>query len=175
MNLLHAIYVSPGNLLHKAKRSGKLLTEALNICDETAIRDCLFDFVVSAYHLWDWIKVYRPDLEQSVTALLSSSESLGACRDLCNASKHVILTTDRGSYLKYPPVVDAVSVSATSQASLAEINDAFPNLTNEKVTSVQPAWRLKVQMKSGERIAVEVLVSDVIGVWERFFADNDIR
>jgi hypothetical protein len=41
--------------------------------------------------------------------------------------------------------------------------------------TLQPPWRLKIQMKNGQRIAAEDLVSKAIGVWETFFADNHIQ
>jgi hypothetical protein len=51
MKLLNAIYVSPVELLDKARRDGQALTQALSICDESAVRDSLFNFAISAYHL----------------------------------------------------------------------------------------------------------------------------
>lgn len=176
MKLLHAIYASPVELLDKARRDGHDLTQALRICDESAVRNSLFDFAISTYHVWDWVKAYRPDLEQSVTKLLNSADALGACRDLCNASKHVILTLDRGPYLKHPPVVDSVGISAIATGTLTDVKDAFPQPGNQGgATPTQPPWRLKVQMKNGRRITAEDLVSEAIDVWEKFFADNQIQ
>lgn len=176
MKLLHAIYASPVDLLDKARRDGRALTQALSICDESAVRDSLFNFAISAYHLWDWIKAYRPELEGTVTALLHSSDSLGACRDLCNASKHVILTLDSGPYKKHPPVVDAISISATARTSLPDVKDVLRQAGSKGTAPTsQPSWRLKIQMKNGCRIAAEDIVSEAIGVWEKFFADNLIQ
>lgn len=176
MKLLHVIYASPVELLDKARRDGRALTEALSVCDESAVRDSLFDFAISAYHLWDWIKAYRPELEGAVTALLDTSDSLGACRDLCNASKHVILTLDRGAYLKHPPVVDAVTISASTRASPLEAKNLLGQVGNQSTASASRSpWRLKIQMKNGRRIAAEDLVAEAIGVWEKFFADNHIQ
>lgn len=174
--LLHAIYVSPVELLDKARRDGQVLTQALSICDESAVRDSLFNFAISTYHLCDWIKAFRPELKGTVTALLNNSDFLGACRDLCNASKHVILTLDHGSYLKHPPVVDAVSISATARTSLPNMKGVPAQAANQGIAlTSQPPWRLKIQMKNGQRIAAEDLVSEAIGVWETFFADNHIQ
>jgi hypothetical protein len=80
MKLLHAIYGSPGELLGKARRDGQALTQALSICDESAVRDSLFNFAISAYHLCDWIKAFRPELKGTVTDLLNGSNFLRACR-----------------------------------------------------------------------------------------------
>lgn len=175
MKLLGTIYASPVELLDKARRDGRSLTQALSICDESAVRDSLFNFAISAYHVRDWIKAYRPELEGTVTALLNSSDSLGAFRDLCNASKHVILTLDYGPYKKHPPVIDAVSISATATTSLPNVRDVLGQaVTQDAGPTSHPHWRLKIQMKNGRRVAAEDLASEAIGVWEQFFADNQI-
>lgn len=173
--LLHVIYTSPVQLLNKARRDGQALIDSLSICDESAVRDSLFNFAISAYHLWDWIKAYHPDLKKAVTALLNGSDYLRACRDLCNASKHVILISDQGAYRKHSSVVDAVSISATATTSLPDMKDVLGRAENQGAPPTsQPSWRLKIQMQNGDRIAVEVLVSEVISVWERFFVENHI-
>jgi hypothetical protein len=173
MKLLGAIYVSPVQLLDKARRDGQTLTQALSICDESAVRDSLFNFAISAYHLCDWVKAFRPKLKGKVTALLDGSNSLRACRDLCNASKHIILTLDRGAYLTHPPLVDAVSISATAGTSLPDRKEVSGQAPNQGI--VLTPWRLKIQMKDGPRIAAEDLVSEAVSVWETFFTDNHIQ
>jgi hypothetical protein len=176
MKLLDVIYGSPVELLHKARRDGEALTQALSICNESAVRDSLFNFAISAYHLLDWVKAFRPELDQAVTALLKDSDSLRACRDLCNASKHVILTLDSGPYRAHPPIVSAVNMSATASTSPPNMKEALRQAAIQGIPPIaQPPWRLKIQMKDGPKIAAEDLVSEVIGVWERFFADNHIQ
>jgi len=174
MNLLHSIYGSPLQLLAKAKRDGQALTAALTAYDEPAMRDALFDFAVSAYHIVDWVKAYRPELEAQVFALLDNCEAIAACRDLCNASKHVTLTLDRGGYLHFPPVVDAVTISAAASTSLGELKkEHVVGRTSEAFASV--GWKLKIQLKSGRRISAEHLVAEAVDAWEKFFADHCIQ
>lgn len=179
MNLLHAIYVSPVDLLDKARRDGQSLTQALSIRDESAVRDSLFNFAISTYHLRDWIKAFRPELKEKVSYLLNNSDSLMACRDLCNASKHVTLDLDNGSYFRYPPTVDDVSISATARTSLPNMMGVLAQAANEDIAPTsQPSestWRLKIQLKNGRRIAAEDLVSEAISSWEPFFSDNHIQ
>lgn len=176
MKLLHAIYTSPVELFDKTRRDGRVLTEALSVCDESVVRDSLFNFAIGAYHLRDWIKAYHPKLKTKVTVLLDSSDSLGACRDLCNASKHVILTLDCSSYRNHPPIVDDVAISATARASLPELRDVLGQADNQGTSHAsQPPWRLKIQMKNGRRIVAEVLVTEAIDAWEKFFADNHLQ
>jgi len=175
MKLLHAIYSGPTQLLEKAKRDGASLVRVLKTCEEREVRDALFNFAISAYHIWDWVKAYRPDLEQIVTSLLSTSEAIAACRDLSNASKHVTLSLDRGPYLKHPPVVEEVGISATARATISEVKDFIRQLDGEvKAPIDSPSWRLKIQLVSGRRIPAEELVVEVIDVWEQFFNEHGI-
>ncbi|MBB5459013.1 hypothetical protein [Paraburkholderia sp. Cpub6] len=157
MKLLGAIYDSPVKLLEKAERDGAALTQALSNCDESAVHDSLFNFAITAYHLVDWVKTLRPEVDISkVSDLLEGSECLRACRDLCNASKHIDLT-------KYPPTAQDVRFSATAATSISN------------TSASQPPWRLKIQMKDGHTIRADDLVSDVIDAWKTFFADNHIQ
>ncbi|WP_128595348.1 hypothetical protein [Paraburkholderia kirstenboschensis] len=159
---LSAIYHSPVSLLAKVIRDGDALILALRDCNESAVHDSLFNFSVSAFHLVDWVKKLRPDLEQKVNDLLNGSEPLRACRDLANASKHVILKLDEGPYKQYPPVLqDAVKRSAPAATSTP----------NTPALPPQP-WRLKVQMQD-RTIRVEEIVEEVIDQWQRF-TDNAI-
>ena len=175
MKLLHAIYSGPTQLLAKAKRDGASLVRALKTCEEQEVRDAIFNFAISAYHIWDWVKAYKPDLEQTVTSLLSRSEAIAACRDLSNASKHVALSLDRGAYLKHPPVVQEVSISATARATISEVKDCIGQLNGEVQAPIDsPRWHLKIQLVSGRRIPAEELVVEVIDAWEQFFNDHGI-
>lgn len=176
MKLLHAIYSSPTQLLEKAKRDGVSLVRALKDCNEQEVRDALFNFAITAYHIWDWIRAYRPELEQTVTALLNDCEAIAACRDLSNASKHVALTLNRGPYVKHPPVIEDVNISAITRAPISEMADPtgqFESPMNEH--AALPAWRLKIHLVSGRRIRAEELVTEVLNVWKGFFDQNAIR
>jgi hypothetical protein len=176
MKLLNALYSSPAQLLEKAKRDGTALVQALTTCEEQEVRDALFNFAVSAYHIWDWIKAYEPHLKQEVTLLLDESEAIAACRDLSNASKHVTLTLDRGAYLKHPPVVEDVSMSATARGTLSEIKDFLGAVDGRGNTPIDsPPWRLKIQLVSGRRIPAEQLVTEAIEAWEKFFNVHGIH
>jgi len=176
MKLLHAIYSGPTQLLEKATRDGASLVRVLRECEEREVRDSLFNFAISAYHIWDWVKAYRPELEETVTSLLSTSEAIAACRDLSNASKHVTLTLDRGPYLKHPPVIEEVSISAIGRATISEVNDFVGQLDGEVKAPIDlPPWRLKIQLVSGRRIPAEALVVEVIDIWKQFFNEHGIH
>ena len=175
MRLLQPIYSSPTQLLEKARRDGDRLVTALFANDEQDVRDALFDFAVSAFHVWDWVKVYRPDLVMPVTSLLNTSEPIKACRDLCNASKHVDLDLNR----KHPLVVEAPRYSATSSGTPSEPKDFMRESGSGEsapLPAAPPAWRLKVTFKSGRPdIRAEDLVPEVLREWDKFFAEHAIK
>jgi hypothetical protein len=178
MTLLHAIYDSPVDLLDKARRDGQALTQALSNCDKSAVQDSLFNFAISTYHLWDWIKAFNPELKDAVNALLDDSASLQACRDLCNASKHINLISNRShkkQNRQYPLVVEDVDYSATARTSLPNMKGVPTKAANQDIDPAQPSWRLKIQMRTGQRFPAEDLVSDALSVWEKFFAEKHIQ
>jgi len=176
MKLLAAIYDSPIMLLEKATRDGEALIQALSMCDESAVRDSLFNFAVSSYHLRDWVNEFQPGLKDKISALLNKSNSLRACRDLCNASKHVALDMRNLAYRKHPPIVYDVRRSATGATSMPNTTEVLAHATVQGVPQAsQLPWRLKIQMNDGHSIRGEDLVSEVLDVWRQFFADNHIQ
>ncbi len=135
------------------------MERSLGKFDEKAIREALFNFVVGCYHLVDWVKVYHPKLKPKVFSLLNQNKYLRACRDLCNASKHVNLDITRGSYEKYPPVLSDVEHSATGQTSPSGI----------------AKFRVKLQFADGDRIPIEEFITKVMEEWKKFFNDKGIK
>lgn len=159
MQLLQNIFSSPIDLLKKVEADKITLQKCLVDFDEKAIRETLFNFVVGCYHLADWIKAFYPNLESDVYNLLNQNKYLGACRDLCNASKHVKLDINKGAYTVYPPVLSDVAYSATGNVSSSGITE----------------FKVKLQFDSGDRIRLEKFMAQVMSTWEKFFNDKDIK
>ena len=153
------IFSSPVDLMRKVEKDKVSLEKSMAVSDEVAIRESLFNFVVGAYHLVDWIKIYYPSLEQEVYNLLSKNKYLSACRDLCNASKHVKLELNKGSYKIHPPVLGDVEYSPTGAISPSGISE----------------FKVKVEFNDGYRIPVENLMEQVITAWKKFFEEKGIE
>src|SRR5471032_2940588 len=99
---------------------------------------------------WDWANAFHPDLEPAVSALLNDSDSLKACRDLCDASKHVTPTW------KCPLVVHVVTASSTAATS-AQYEGAIGTSGQPRYCPPsQPPLRLKFEI-NGRTIAAEEL------------------
>lgn len=152
------IFSSPLELLNKVEKDKTNLETALLRWDETGIQESLFNFSVGSYHLVDWVKTYYPNLESKVYNLLNNDKYLGACRDLCNASKHVELDVTKGGYSKYPPVVSDIDQSPTGSTVVSF-----------------PGYRLKIQFNDGDRVAAEEVIQKAFDAWKKFFTDNGIK
>jgi len=162
VKLLHAIYSRPSDLLAKAEQDGAELIAAVAAQDKPRARVALFNFAVTAYHVWDWTKAVRPDLEGKRPHPLAQYTSLAICRDLANASKHAVLQVTKGAYKRYPPVVQDFVVSVAPSPAAVE-------------PGVGSRWRMKVQLKAGRRFTVEELVSETIRDWRQYFIANGIK
>lgn len=159
MQLLQNIFSSPMDLLRKVENDKVTLEKCLVGFDEEAIREALFNFVVGCYHLVDWVKAYHPNLESDVYKLLNENKYLGACRDLCNASKHVLIDLNREINKKHPPLLTDVELSATGSMASSGI----------------PEFKVKVQFGDGDRIPLEELIANVMSAWKTFFNGNNLK
>jgi hypothetical protein len=175
VRLLDRIYSSPGQLLEKAYHDQAILLRSLECGDELLLREALFNFCVTTYHIWDWVKAYRDDLRQPVSSLLDDSEALRACRDLCNASKHVKLSLQSRAYRDHPPVIEEVTMSVVGTTTPAGIDEFLGNFPeNENSPLPAPPWRLKVQLKSRRRVPMEQLAEEAVQTWRRFFKEHEV-
>lgn len=191
MQVLDTLFGGPGDLLRKAKRDKQKLIMALQQCDEVEVKEHLFNFAVTVYHIIDWLKAYHPELKKEPYEWLNSQEALQVCRDLCNASKHVVLDSNKGGYRGYPAVTEALDTSAIASTAVASIKgndlctaieakDAVVSVTpvrdhSPEYDSQLPKWRLKVQLKSGQRLSVDEIAVKSIVAWEQFFKRHDIK
>lgn len=150
---LQRIFDSPIQLLKKTERDKDVLLGALESGDPHRIANAVFDFSVGAYHLVDWVKALHPELEGDVYALLESNPNIGACRDLCNACKHVFLDIERHSYKTHPPKISEVGESVVPNTFVASA----------------PRTVLKVQFQNGDRRLVKDVAINACEVWQGFF------
>jgi len=174
VKLLHAIYSSPIELLRKAEEDGAKLVDAVQQQDKVKARAALFNFAVTTYHVWDWVKASRPDLARKGKHPLATYVSLAACRDLANASKHAIITVTRGPYKKHPPIVQDVAVSAVASwpPDVSHDTTVAYMLVGQQTPATR--WRLKIQLATGRRLAIEDLVSEALAAWKDYFGKHSI-
>jgi hypothetical protein len=78
---------------------------------------------------------------------------LGALRDVSNACKHIELGGK--AYVIHAPKIEIAAASATA-------------LTDDGI----PPFRLKIQMRNGDRLSIEEIADAAIVAWERFFEES---
>lgn len=75
---------APRDMLDKARREYQRLSERFDI-------DNLFNFVVTAYHISDYIRKTGA-VAQGVLDTFLQDQDIKDCRDLCDKGKHLVLT-----------------------------------------------------------------------------------
>ena len=117
----------PRSLLNKIVREKNRLSKAIQKqCDEDLV-DAFFNFVVTAYHVKDWL-VRHPTsniAKGDVEALISATPVLETCRDICNHSKHFMLN--------YPPKTKKIDSTITSIGKI--IREVVSWIFMERLTS----------------------------------------
>jgi hypothetical protein len=79
---------SAQELLEKVIRDRDAVLSALKSQDDNAIKDSIFNFVVTGYHIKDWLKHEHTNLKKAIEVLLEENKYLAICRALANGSKH---------------------------------------------------------------------------------------
>ncbi len=85
-------FAKPRDVFDKLKR------DAAAIEDEVT-GDRVFSFVVTGWHIWDWVKQGLTEAEQKreYDNVISKEEVILVCRDLATASKHAQVTPKSGA------------------------------------------------------------------------------
>ncbi len=65
--------------------------------DSEHYRDVTYAFFMNCYHLKDWIKndCTAGTRAQTVESFIDGSSEMSLCADICNAHKHLVLTSSR--------------------------------------------------------------------------------
>lgn len=125
--------------------------------------DRFFNFVVTAYHLREWIKLDPtvPELAKhpAVMKAVSRNKWFRVCRDLANASKHFQLDSKRNP--------DPIVASAT--ASKEEGDDPYGNGPYGAGDE-----RIVIELTDGSRYHCLDLIAGVLNLWDRFFTTHSI-
>lgn len=164
MDALIKIFSGPVDLLDKARRDHAALKRALGDKDLEAVRDAVFNFSVSTYHLIDWVSKYQPELKPKISSL-RENPSMKIVRDICNASKHVELDEQSKAYKDYPASTTSMETSSTSSVVLSGMSDVAGT----------PSWTLKVVTKQQERLRFEDVASEAMKAVEKFFKENVVE
>ena len=144
---------SPRDMLEKLKREYERLKQEVS-------SDGFFNFVVTGYHITDWIK-NDPSVPASAKQDLGSmykNTHIAACRDIANASKHFTLDP------KYKGQVTA-KTSATSGWGVGRYGKGSFGVGEESIVVV---------LIGGERFGALELAQEVVSAWETYFLKHSV-
>lgn len=118
--------------------------------------DAMFNFVVTAHALRDWVKqdpTISSHAKKAAEEMTESNEWLRACKDLANGNKHFVID-------RYPPMVEHADAATGFGKGRYE---AGPYGVGE--------WRIKVSWGGSTYDALD-LVAGVHDTWAAFFRDH---
>jgi hypothetical protein len=134
------------------------MTRDADSLQETVSSDRAFNFVVAAFHLKDWVD-QDPSLPQSAKSDLASIQNnsyFQICRDLANASKHMVIT-------KYEP--------STTDASS---NQGWNIGRYGKGPYGKGEESIKITHSDGSVINILELKDNILSLWNAFFQRHAI-
>lgn len=135
---------NPPDLLAKLHRDHERIKEKVT-------PDSLFNFVVTAYHITDWVQ-NDPEVPNNVKNELQTIRAnvwLRTCRDLANASKHFTLDKNYKN-----------QVAAKTSVIAAHVGEA---------ASVSADSSIVIVLNDGQRFDPLALAQGVMAVWDTFF------
>jgi hypothetical protein len=150
---LTAEFRHPRDLLAKLHREHDSLVHEIS-------SDTFFNFVVTGYHLTDWIKndTSVPASAQSDLGSMHQNIYVAACRDIANAIKHFTLR----------PNYKGQVTAKTSAAS------GFGAGRYGKGAYGKGEQSIVVELTSGQRFQVLDFAQEVVDAWDTFFKKHAI-
>ena len=76
------------------ERFEKIYLDTKKQYDNTYYEDVIYVFFQNCYHLKDWLKKSNAINGKRIDDFIDTNEDMKICRDLCNASKHLIPLRD---------------------------------------------------------------------------------
>lgn len=120
----------------------------------------LFNFVVAAYHLCQWIEKDPavPKSAKQAVAAVRADQNIAVCRDLTNATKHFTLRGD------YKNQVANAAISSVG-FGIGRYGHGGFGVGEEKI---------EVELMDGSIIDVLDLKNNVVAIWTSFFQIHGI-
>lgn len=139
------------DLFEKMSRDAILL-------EETVSGDRAFNFIITSFHIKDWIK-NDPSVPQSAKHDLTSIQDnkyFKICRDLANASKHMVIT-------KYQP--SSTDTSSSQGYGVGRYGKGAYGIGEENI---------KITHSDGSVISILELKDKMMSLWTDFFSKHGI-
>jgi len=149
------------NLCYSFKKARDLFDKMIRDADalqETVSGDRAFNFVITAFHLKEWVE-QDPSVPQSAKdnlVKISKNRYFQICRDLANASKHMVIT-------RYQP--STADTSSNKGWNVGRYGKGPYGVGEESI---------KITHSDGSMISILELKDNMILLWKDFFQRNTL-
>lgn len=156
--------IPPGATTLDATPVGDILTKWFKASanDSPDFDDAIYTFFQNCYFLKDWIK-NDPDVGNSlgldVETFINSSKALSICADICNGSKHLLLTSKRSGY---EPIMREYAFSFNPSVN--------PPSTNKEIERRVALTGVKIEHGETELDAFDI-ADQCMKDWKRFLGE----
>ena len=145
-------FKSAKDLFAKMQRDAEALEKCVS-------GDAAFNFVITAYHIKDWVKATNPGMGRKAKQDLQSlfnNKYFQLCRDLANASKHMDIT-------RYD--VTMADITSNQGFGVGRFGKGPFGVGEESI---------KVTSSSGEEVDILKLKDEVLELWRVYFSKHDL-
>jgi hypothetical protein len=144
------------NLTYSFKKARDLFDKMIRDADaleDTVSGDRAFNFVITAFHLKEWVEQDHsvPQSVKDDLGKISNNKYFQICRDLANASKHMVITRYQ------PSTADASSIQGWNVGRYGK----GPYGVGEE--------GIKITHSDGSVISIIELKDNVVWLWKDFF------
>ncbi|MFI3217626.1 MAG: hypothetical protein QX189_00695 [Methylococcales bacterium] len=135
-----------------------MLYDAVISQNSDSISDAVFNFAITGYHIKDWLK---NEGVTNVEDYISTQPMLRLCADLCNGSKHKLLSSFRE---KNDPIISIANSELTCDMTTITIDATIP----------LNGYTVRMELTSGKRVEILDFANQVVASWVSFFKEKNI-
>ncbi|MGL4501839.1 MAG: hypothetical protein ACRCU2_22410 [Planktothrix sp.] len=154
--------------LNNARDLLKKLERDANKLEDEVTSDNMFNFIVTAYHIKDWIKNddnNTQDIRDKARDLPASEKIINRCQDIANASKHFTLNRD-GQRFQITSEVTSEQGFGVGRYSKGGFGKGEEEIIIKSLpTSDDP---------EGEEFNILDFKREVVKFWHKFFEENGL-
>jgi hypothetical protein len=140
----------------KLERDRDTLKKALIQQEQNSLNDSVINLYTYGYHIKDWLKKEK---YIGVEEFINNNPELRVCADLCNGSKHKILTSIRSNE---DPVqsLNTSEITVDSTAYTADSNIPINSQTFD------------IKLESGKKYEIMYFANKIVELWYEFIFQN---
>ncbi len=140
----------------KLERDREYLKKALIQQEENLLNDSVINLYTYGYHIKDWLK---EEGYNNVEEFINNNPELKVCADLCNGSKHKILTSIRSNQ----DPIQSINISKITADNTAYTADSIMPINSKT---------FYIELESGKKYEIMYFTNRIIELWLEFISLN---